>query len=144
MGSWRSATTPSERFFEITDKRQASRPLFKALPSEKRRELKHRLMREDRAFTEWPEALGVEVDSLTLLEVMERMLIETGSVVLRPGMADIWARLRGDLLRLANLASDYVTVLQTRFPTPWTWRCCPARLMRSSRGLRSTQRFWTA
>ena len=106
---------------EISYKRQAFQPLFKALTPEKRRELKHRLMREDRAFTEWPEALGVEVDPMTLLEVMERMMIETGSVALRPGMADIWARLRGDGLRLAlcsNLASDYVTALRGALPEP--------------------------
>lgn len=47
---------------EITDKQQAFRPLFKALTADKRRELKHRLMREDRPFTDWPEALGVDVD----------------------------------------------------------------------------------
>ena len=104
---------------EITDKRQAFRPLFKALSPEKRRELKYRLMREDRPFTHWPEALGAEVDPRVLLEVMERMMIETGSVALRPGMADVWARLRGDGLRLAlcsNLASDYVTALRSALP----------------------------
>lgn len=106
---------------EITDKRQAFRPLFKALPPEKRRELKHRLMREDRPFTDWPEALGAEVAPMTLLEVMERVMIETGSVALRRGMADIWARLRGEGLRLAlcsNLYSDYVTALRSALPDP--------------------------
>ncbi len=106
---------------EITDKQQAFRPLFKALRSDKRRELKHRLMREDRLFTDWPEALGVEVDPCVLLEVMERMMIETGSIILRPGMADIWARLRSEGLRLAlcsNLASDYVTALRGVLPDP--------------------------
>ena len=106
---------------EITDKRQAFRPLFKALSPEKRRALKHRLMREDRPFTHWPEALGAEVDLRVLLEVMERMMIETGSVALRPGMADLWARLRGAGLRLAlcsNLANDYVTALRSALPEP--------------------------
>ncbi|MEM7005607.1 MAG: HAD-IA family hydrolase [Pseudomonadota bacterium] len=104
---------------EITEKRQAFRPLFKALSPEKRRALKHRLMREDRPFTHWPEALGAEVDPRVLLEVMERMMIETGSVALRPGMADIWTNLRAEGLRLAvcsNLASDYVQTLQARLP----------------------------
>ncbi|MGB3555871.1 MAG: hypothetical protein WBA25_14670 [Jannaschia sp.] len=36
---------------EIADKRQAFRPLFRALPPDKRRALKHRLMREDRMMT---------------------------------------------------------------------------------------------
>ena len=106
---------------EITDKRRAFRPLFNALSPEKRRALKHRLMREDRPFTDWPEALGVEVDPRVLLEVMERMMIETGSVALRPGMADLWARLRGAGLRLAlcsNLANDYVTALRSALPEP--------------------------
>ena len=104
---------------EITDKRQAFWPLFKALSPEKRQEFKHRLMREDRAFTHWPEALGVEVAAMTLLEVMERMMIETGSIALRPSMADIWTRLRSEGLRLAlcsNLASDYVTALRSALP----------------------------
>ena len=106
---------------EITNKRQAFRPLFKALSPETRRELKHRLMREDRPFTDWPEALGAEVDPRELLEVMERMMIETGSIALRPDMADIWARLRSEGLRLAlcsNLASDYVTALRSALPGP--------------------------
>lgn len=106
---------------EITDRRQAFRPLFKALSPETRRELKHRLMREDRSFTGWPEALGVEIAPMTLLEVMERVMIETGSVSLRPGMAHIWAGLRGEGLRLAlcsNLASDYVTALCSALPGP--------------------------
>ena len=104
---------------EITDKRQAFRPLFKALLPDKRRELKHQLMREDRPFTHWPEALGAEVDPRVLLEVMERVMIETGSVTLRSGMAGIWARLRSEGLRLAlcsNLASDYVTALRNTLP----------------------------
>ncbi|TDL74196.1 hypothetical protein E2L08_16275 [Palleronia sediminis] len=104
---------------EISDKRQAYRPLFKALSPEKRRALKYRLLREDRAFTVWPEALGIEVDPMTLLEVMERMMIETGSIVMRPGMADIWTRLRGGGLRLAvcsNLSSDYIPALRSTLP----------------------------
>lgn len=104
---------------EITDRQQAFLPLFRALPPEKRRELKHRLMREERPFTDWPDALGVEVSPHTLLEVMERLMIETGSVALRPGMADIWTRLRHDGLRLAlcsNLSSDYVAALRNTLP----------------------------
>ena len=104
---------------EIADRRQAFRPLFKALSPEKRRELKHRLMREDRPFTHWPEALGAEVDPRVLLEVMERIEIETGSVALRPGMADIWTKLRSEGLRLvlcSNLASDYLTALRSVLP----------------------------
>jgi HAD superfamily hydrolase (TIGR01509 family) len=104
---------------EITDRQQAFLPLFQALSPEKRRELKHRLMREDRPFTGWPDALGVQVSPHTLLEVMERLMIETGSVALRPGIADIWTRLRGDGLRLAlcsNLSSDYVAALRSTLP----------------------------
>ncbi|MEM9580678.1 MAG: HAD-IA family hydrolase [Pseudomonadota bacterium] len=106
---------------EITDKQQAFRPLFKALTLDKRRELKHRLMREDRPFTDWPEALGVEVDPYVLLDVLNRQLGEMLSVEMRPGMADIWTNLRAEGLRLAvcsNLASDYVQTLQARLPDP--------------------------
>lgn len=104
---------------EITDKQQAFRPLFKALSPDKRRELKHRLMREDRPFTDLPEALGVEVDPYVLLDVLNRQLGETLSVEMRPGMADIWARLRCEGLRLgvcSNLSSDYVQTLRSALP----------------------------
>lgn len=104
---------------EITDKQQAFLPLFRAVPPEKRRALKHRLMREDRPFTDWPEALGVEVDPYALLDVLNRQLGEMLSVEMRPGMADIWARLRAEGLRLAvcsNLSSDYVQTLQSALP----------------------------
>lgn len=104
---------------EITDKQQAFLPLFRAVSPEKRRALKHSLMREDRPFTDWPEALGVEVDPYALLDVLNRQLGEMLSVEMRPGMADIWARLRAEGLRLAvcsNLASDYVQTLQGKLP----------------------------
>ncbi len=108
---------------EITDKRQAFVPLFRALPADKRRVLKHRLMREDRSFTDWPKALGVEMDAYVLanalLEVLELSIIENQSIVLRPGMADIWTRLRCAGLRLAlcsNLASDYVAAMRRQIP----------------------------
>lgn len=76
---------------EITDRQQAFVPLFRALPPEKRQELKHRLMREDRPFTDWLRALGVEMDSYALayalLEVLELSIIEGQSIALRPGTA---------------------------------------------------------
>ncbi|MCZ4354669.1 HAD hydrolase-like protein [Roseovarius aestuarii] len=115
MGSKRCVST----LVKITEKRQAFRPLFKALSPDKRRDLKHRLMREDRPFTDWPNALGAEVDPLVLLEVMERVMVETSSIVLRFRIADIWTRLRSEGLRLAlcsNLASDYVTALRNEMP----------------------------
>lgn len=108
---------------EITNRQQTFVPLFRALPSEKRRELKHRLMREDRPFTDWPRALVVEMDSYALayalLEVLERSIIEGQSIALRPGMAENWTRLRSKGLRLAlcsNLASDYVAAMRRQLP----------------------------
>ena len=108
---------------EITDKQQAFLPLFRALPADKRRELKYRIMREDRPFTDWPNALGIETDTYAmayaLLDVLERSIIEGQSIAMRPGMADIWTRLRGEGLRLAlcsNLTSDYVTAMRQQLP----------------------------
>jgi len=108
---------------EITDKRKAFVPLFRVLPADKRRELKHRLMREGRSFTDWPKALGLELDAYVLtnalLEVLELSIIENQSIAMRPGMADIWTRLRSEGLRLAlcsNLASDYVTAMRQQLP----------------------------
>lgn len=104
---------------EITDKQQAFRPLFKALTLDKRRELKHRLMREDRPFTDWPKALGVEVDPYVLLDVLNRNLGEILSIRLRPHMAEAWAMLRSNGVRIgicSNLSSDYVQSLQGALP----------------------------
>lgn len=106
---------------EITDRRRPLQPLFEALSLDKRQELKFRIMREGLGFKDWPEALGAEVDLSTMIKVKERMLIETSSIALRPGIADIWARLRGKELRLAlcsNLASDYVAALRATLPSP--------------------------
>lgn len=54
-------------------KQQAFMPLFRALPPEKRRELKHQLMLEDRPFTDWPKALGVEVDPYVLPHMVKAL-----------------------------------------------------------------------
>ena len=104
---------------EITDRQQAFLPLFRALPADKRRELKHRLMREDRLMTGWPKALGVEVDPYVLLDVLNRNLGELLSLKLRPNMAEAWTMLRRNGLRIAvcsNLSSDYVQRLQGALP----------------------------
>lgn len=104
---------------EITDKRQAFLPLFRALSADKRCELKHRLMRETQAVDDWPELLGVEVDDMTRLDVVARVTAEVCSVAMRPGMADIWNGLRGQGLKLAlcsKLASPYGTVIRHILP----------------------------
>ena len=93
--------------------------MFKALKPDKRRELKHRLMREDRPFTDWPKALGVDVDAYVLLDVLNRHLGEVLSIRLRPNMAEAWAMLRSNGVRIgvcSNLASDYVQSLQGALP----------------------------
>ena len=104
---------------EITDKQQAFMPLFKALTLDKRRELKHRLMREDRPFTDWPEALGVDIDPYILLDVLNRNLGELLSIRIRPHMAEAWTMLRSNDVRIAvcsNLSSDYVQSLRSELP----------------------------
>ena len=104
---------------EITDKQQAFRPLFRALTPDKRRALKHRLMREDRPFTDWPKALGVELDPYVLLDVLNRNLGEVLSVRLRPNMVEAWTMLRNNGVRIgicSNLSSDYVQSLQRVLP----------------------------
>ena len=100
---------------EIMDRQQAFRPLFNALTPDKRRELKHRLMREDRPFTDWPKALGVDVDPYVLLDVLNRHLGEILSIRLRPHMAEVWTMLRRNGVRIAecsNLSSNYVKSLE--------------------------------
>lgn len=54
-----------------------------------------------------------------MFDVLERLIIETQSIVLRPCMADIWIKLRDEGLRLAlcsNLANGYGTDLRNRLP----------------------------
>jgi HAD superfamily hydrolase (TIGR01549 family) len=104
---------------EIMDRQQAFRPLFNALSPEKRHELRHRLMREDRPFTDWPKALGVDVDPYVLLDVLNRNLGEMLSIRMRPHMAEAWAILRHNGVRIgicSNLSSDYVQSLQSALP----------------------------
>lgn len=104
---------------EITDRQQAFRPLFKALTPDKRRELKYRLMREYRPFTDWPKALGVDVDPYVLLNVLNRNLGELLSIKMRPLMAEVWTKLRHNGVRIgicSNLSSDYVQSLQGALP----------------------------
>lgn len=104
---------------EIANPQQAFVPLFRALLADKRRELKHRLMREAQAVDDWPMLLGAEVDPITMLDVSARVMAEVYSVAMRPGMADIWTRLRGQGLKLAlcsNLASPYGTVIRHTLP----------------------------
>lgn len=104
---------------EIANPQQAFVPLFRALPADKRRELKHRLMREAQAVDDWPMLLGAEVDPITMLDVSARVMAEVYSVAMRPCMADIWIRLRGQGLKLAlcsNLASPYGTVIRHTLP----------------------------
>jgi HAD superfamily hydrolase (TIGR01509 family) len=104
---------------EIADPQQAFVPLFRALPTDKRRELKYRLMREAQAVSDWPMLLGAEVDPITMLDVSARVMAEVYSVAIRPGMADIWTRLRKQGLKLAvcsNLASPYGTVIRHTLP----------------------------
>ena len=104
---------------EITDRQQAFHPLFKALTPDKRRELKYRLMREDRPFTDWPKALGVDVDPYVLLNVLNRNLGELLSIKMRPLMAEVWTMLRHNGVRIgicSNLSSDYVQSLQGALP----------------------------
>lgn len=106
---------------EITDKRGAFRQLFRVLPPAKRAELKHRLMREPRSISDWMELFGVETDSVTASDILARVQVEASSVVLRPGMADIWTMLRAKGLHLAicsNLTSSYGLAVRRALPDP--------------------------
>lgn len=104
---------------EITDRRGAYLPLLRALPGTARLELKRRLMREDRATANWPAALGVAVDGTVLARVEADIAAELASVRMRPGMADILARMRDAGLPTAlcsNLASPYGPAVRTALP----------------------------
>ena len=108
---------------EITDKRGAYLPLFRALPPDKRCELKHRLMREDRAVDDWPELLGVEVSPSVVKKVHRRVSAEVASVAMRSGMADIWTTLRTWRPTWVARAAGPLP----RVPKPFSGRRCWAR-----------------
>lgn len=104
---------------EVTDRRGAFRRLFKAVPAERRAELKHRIMREQRSISEWMEQYAVETDPLIALDIHARVLAEVSSVAMRPGLANVWARLRAEGMRLAicsNLASSYGVSVRRALP----------------------------
>ncbi len=91
-------------------------PLFCALSSEKRRELKHRLIRQAQVVDHWPQQLGIEVDDMTMLDSSARVMAEVYSVAMCPDMVDIWTRLR--LALCSNLASPYGPVIRHTLPNP--------------------------
>lgn len=106
---------------EITDKRGAFVPLFRVLPPDKRRELKHRLMREERSVSGWLDLYQTQIDPVTALRVHAMVLVEVHSIAMRPGMAGIWTRLRDRGLRLAlcsNLAASYGIMVRLILPDP--------------------------
>ncbi len=104
---------------EITDRRRAWLPLLRALPGGARLELKCCNIREDRATEDRPAALGVEGDGAVLARVEADIAAELASVRMRPGMADILARMRDAGLPVAlcsNLASPYGPAVRVALP----------------------------
>lgn len=103
---------------EIGNHRRPFVPLFRSLPQIKRRELKYRLMREDREPSTWPDALGVETDPLIVDQMLEAIEAEVQSVKPRLGMAAVWRHITEAGMRTAicsNLASPYGSVLRRSF-----------------------------
>lgn len=101
---------------EITERRSAFRPLLQALPTKKKIEFKYRLMREDRALGDWPDALGVHVGREVVLEVQARVAVEVASVRLRAGvehLLDNTCRSGLPIAICSNLASPYASCLRT-------------------------------
>ena len=105
----------------IGDRRGAYRPLLRALPKAARSVFTRRLLRENWNIRNWPDALGVPVAENVLDDVEARVAVETASVVLRPGVADLWAGLRREGLSLAvcsNLAPPYKMPILNLLPDP--------------------------
>ncbi|WP_428929868.1 hypothetical protein [Marinibacterium sp. SX1] len=106
---------------EITEKRGAVRQLFKAVPPNKRVELKHRLMWEPGPIADWLEVYVGDADPVMAQDIYAQELSEVASVTIRPGMSDIWALLRIKGLRLAicsNLASSFGLAVRRALPDP--------------------------
>lgn len=103
---------------EIRKHRRPFVPLFRSLPQIKRRELKYRLMREDRDPSTWPDALGVEKDPLILDQMLEAIDFEVQSVKPRTEMAAVWRQIADAGMKIAicsNLASSYGPAVRRHF-----------------------------
>lgn len=104
---------------EIGDKCRPYRRLLKGLPTLKRAELRHRLMREDRATADWPAALNLHVPNDVMAQLETDIAVECASVQLRPFLDEIWRKLRSAGLKIAlcsNAASPYGSVAKDCLP----------------------------
>ena len=94
-------------------------PLFRALPPLKRKEFKHRLMREDRNPEDWPSALHVNIDPNIIEKMVAAIEAEVQSVRLRNGFALLWETIATAGLKIAvcsNLASSYGPAVRKNLP----------------------------
>lgn len=103
---------------EIVDQRRPFVPLLRSLPQVKRRELKYRLMREDRDPSSWPAALGIETEPLILEQMRQAIEAEVRSVQPKSDMVALWRQAIDAGMKTAicsNLASPYGPTVRRYF-----------------------------
>ena len=106
---------------EICRPSQPFVPFFRALPALKRKEFKHRLMREDRNPEDWPSALQVEIAPEIIKHMVEAIEMEVRSIRIRCGMASVWNKITAAGLKISvcsNLTSSYGSAVRQSLPGP--------------------------
>lgn len=107
---------------EITNPRRFTRKLLGAVHHSARRELKVRVLREDRPIDAWPEAIGSYWCDSDASKLSDELCAELASIQMRPNMDEIWRKLKTQGFKLgvcSNLAAPYgPTVLQILPDTP--------------------------
>jgi len=104
---------------EVTNPRRFTRRLLGAVHRSVRRDLKARLLRENRPFDEWPMAIGHRWSDRDFSELSGDLRAELSSIQMRPGMDEIWRKLRAQGFKLgvcSNLAAPYGPPVLERLP----------------------------
>lgn len=106
---------------EVTEQRGVWREALALVPREKRREFKHRIMREDRQMAKLVLELDPFADLSLWNTVADKTSTEARSIRMRAGMSCIWSMLQRNGQKLgicSNLSLNYGTPAIEQLPTP--------------------------
>lgn len=106
---------------EVTDQRGVWREALALVPREKRREFKHRIMREDRPMAKLVSELDPFADLSLWNTVADKTATEARSIQMRAGMSAIWSMLQRNGQKIgicSNLSQGYGPTAIERLPTP--------------------------
>ena len=106
---------------EVTDQRGVWRDALALVPRKRRREFKHRIMRENRPMAELVSELDPFANLSLWNTISDRTATEARSTQMRPGMSCIWSMLQRNGQRLgicSNLSLNYGPPAIDQLPTP--------------------------